>query len=178
MNETRRKIIIQEIKYWKKTNLLPEQYCAFLLTLYSEGEEDISKIKTKKFTSFHVPLWILTILFFGTLFVNYFTEISTGLQITLTAIVILALSFFTYRFIDSVLLSQLAIVAVALLFLVETVNIIGVIFPKQPGVLYAALFIQCIIWFFLGKRLKLIYFSISGIVGTFILIFFLAKQLM
>ena len=45
MNETRKKIIIQEIKYWKKSKLLPEKYCDFLLTLYSGGEENITPVK-------------------------------------------------------------------------------------------------------------------------------------
>lgn len=39
MDEERRTIIINEIKYWKKNQLLPEHYCNFLLMLYTEGEE-------------------------------------------------------------------------------------------------------------------------------------------
>ena len=33
MDETRKQIIINEIHYWKKNHLLPEQYCDFLLAL-------------------------------------------------------------------------------------------------------------------------------------------------
>ncbi|GAA0362701.1 hypothetical protein [Bacillus horti] len=41
------KVVIQEIKYWKKNKLLPEHYCDFLLALYTEGSENIPEEKTK-----------------------------------------------------------------------------------------------------------------------------------
>lgn len=34
------KLIVNEIKHWRKNKLLPEQYCDFLLALYLQGEED------------------------------------------------------------------------------------------------------------------------------------------
>ena len=37
MDENRKQIIIKEIGYWKNNKLLPEQYCNFLLALYTEG---------------------------------------------------------------------------------------------------------------------------------------------
>ena len=37
MDENRKQIIIKEIGYWKNNKLLPEQYCDFLLALYTEG---------------------------------------------------------------------------------------------------------------------------------------------
>ena len=44
MNAQRKKIIMTEIDYWKQHKLLPEQYCDFLITLYTEGnrEQEIS----------------------------------------------------------------------------------------------------------------------------------------
>ncbi|ARK29345.1 hypothetical protein [Halalkalibacter krulwichiae] len=39
MDKHRKEIIIREIQYWKKSKLLPDHYCDFLLTLYSEGEQ-------------------------------------------------------------------------------------------------------------------------------------------
>ncbi|BAU27273.1 hypothetical protein DFP93_11335 [Aneurinibacillus soli] len=38
MNEQKKKIIIGEIEYWRRTHLLPGKYCDFLLNLYTEGE--------------------------------------------------------------------------------------------------------------------------------------------
>lgn len=176
MNETRKKIIIQEIKYWKQSKLLPEKYCDFLLTLYSGGEENITPIKKKRSVSLHIPLWIFTVIFFTILFVNYFTEIPKGLQITLTAIAIVIFSFFLVRYIENALLFQLALVCLALLILTESVNVVNLLFPNSDGFLYFILLIQCGIWFLVGRKLKLIYFSISGIVGVLIIAFFLIKS--
>lgn len=38
MNAQRKKIIMAEINYWKQNKLLPEHYCDFLLTLYTQGD--------------------------------------------------------------------------------------------------------------------------------------------
>lgn len=37
MDLQKRKIIVSEIEYWRKNQLLPEHYCIFLLNLYTEG---------------------------------------------------------------------------------------------------------------------------------------------
>lgn len=44
MNAQRKKIIMTEINYWKQNKLLPEHYCDFLITLYTQGnhEQEIS----------------------------------------------------------------------------------------------------------------------------------------
>lgn len=171
MNETRKKIIIQEIKYWKHTKLLPEQYCDYLLTLYSGGEEAITAQKSKR--SLHTPLWMFTVLFFTTIFINYFTEIPIGLQITLTAIAIILFGYFMYRYVETKLLYQLSLVGVALLTLVESVNLMDYLFPNSNSALYAALFIQCGIWFIVGRKLNLLYFSISGVIGAIVMVYFI-----
>ncbi|MFJ8245518.1 hypothetical protein [Peribacillus asahii] len=175
MNETRKKIILQEIKYWKQTNLLPEQYCDYLLTLYSRGEEQITPSPKESSRSLAIPLWIFTSLFFLTLFVNYFTEINKGLQITITAFFIIMFGSFIYRYIESAWLLQLALVGLALLVLIESVHIVDLVFPNSTGALYMVLLVQCVIWFLVGRRLKLVYFSISGVIGAFIIVYFLAR---
>ena len=40
MNVQRKKIIMAEINYWKQNKLLPEHYCDFLITLYTEGDHE------------------------------------------------------------------------------------------------------------------------------------------
>ncbi|MFC4388505.1 hypothetical protein ACFOZ1_11910 [Gracilibacillus marinus] len=40
MDAERKKVIINEIKYWKDHRLLPTHYCDFLLALYTEGQGD------------------------------------------------------------------------------------------------------------------------------------------
>ncbi|MCG7345110.1 hypothetical protein MHZ92_13270 [Sporosarcina sp. ACRSL] len=40
MNVQRKKIIMAEINYWKQNKLLPEHYCDFLITLYTQGDHE------------------------------------------------------------------------------------------------------------------------------------------
>ncbi|WP_252502925.1 hypothetical protein [Sporosarcina sp. Marseille-Q4943] len=40
MNAQRKKIITAEINYWKQNKLLPEHYCDFLITLYTQGDHE------------------------------------------------------------------------------------------------------------------------------------------
>lgn len=37
MTNPRKKIILNEILFWKQNKLLPEHYCDFLAALYTEG---------------------------------------------------------------------------------------------------------------------------------------------
>jgi hypothetical protein len=43
MEQERRMIIIREIEHWRRSKLLPEQYCDFLLNLYAESSADGTK---------------------------------------------------------------------------------------------------------------------------------------
>ncbi|WP_139994392.1 hypothetical protein [Paenibacillus paridis] len=38
MNQDRRQIIVKEIDHWRRSKLLPDQYCDFLLNLYAEQD--------------------------------------------------------------------------------------------------------------------------------------------
>ncbi|ASS76071.1 hypothetical protein CIG75_14645 [Tumebacillus algifaecis] len=38
MNQDQKKLMIQEIKKWKESRLIPTEYCDFLLNLYAEGD--------------------------------------------------------------------------------------------------------------------------------------------
>ena len=86
-------------------------------------KKNITPMNKKSNISLHIPLWIFTVIFFTILFVNYFTEIPKGLQITLTAIAIIIFGFFIVRYLENGLLFQLALVCLALLILIESVNI-------------------------------------------------------
>lgn len=51
MDEKRKTIIIKEIMTWKENRMLPEQYCDYLLTLYTEGDhpQQSNSKKSKKY---------------------------------------------------------------------------------------------------------------------------------
>ncbi|MCM2677836.1 hypothetical protein [Alkalicoccobacillus plakortidis] len=83
MDKQRREIIINEIHYWKQTKLLPEQQCHYLLALYSEGEDELADKSDKKLGS--MILWVLLtqLCFFLSVFILYFTDFVSGLQMGL-----------------------------------------------------------------------------------------------
>ncbi|RIX54138.1 hypothetical protein D3P08_07810 [Paenibacillus nanensis] len=39
MNHERRQMIVKEIEYWRRSRLLPDQYCDFLLNLYADPDD-------------------------------------------------------------------------------------------------------------------------------------------
>ena len=90
MNEKRREIIVREIEYWKRSRLLPEQYCDYLLALYTEGEgghphSRPARFAWMKWIRIFFILLICLLLPAGVL-VIYFTELSFVLQILLLAV--------------------------------------------------------------------------------------------
>ncbi|MDQ0111694.1 hypothetical protein [Paenibacillus harenae] len=40
MNSDRRQIVVREIEHWRRSKLLPDQYCDFLLNLYADQDMD------------------------------------------------------------------------------------------------------------------------------------------
>lgn len=60
VDKKRREIIVNEIEYWEKNRLLPEHYCQYLLTLYTEGA---GKDKFKKTIKPPKPLVLAIIIF-------------------------------------------------------------------------------------------------------------------
>lgn len=132
MSIQRKKTIITEIKYWKENKLLPEHYCDFLITLYTQGEQEgdisasdaiLSKRK-KKFNKSFVFLHLLYIL----------------LGLTLLAV---------------------------------SLKVWANYFEGQTTVLTLFLTLNCLLWFVMGRLLKLIYFTISGVAGIIFIIAFL-----
>jgi hypothetical protein len=78
------KTVIDEIKYWKKNKLLPDHYCDFLITLYTEGSEN--SIKSRRLGKFTYLFYTLAILVSITLIgflVLYFSDFLKQMQISL-----------------------------------------------------------------------------------------------
>lgn len=78
------KIILQEIQHWKKNKLLPEHYCNFLITLYTEGSENsISNSKRMKSIYFRYVFIFLLSIVVVSLLVFYFSDFLQQMQISL-----------------------------------------------------------------------------------------------
>lgn len=100
MNPQRKEIILQEIKYWKKNRLLPEQYCNYLLALYSEGQQLDKSDKNSSLNKVSLGLLLIPVSLFVIYLITYFTEMSLALQITLKTFLLVGLcvlTLFSYR---------------------------------------------------------------------------------
>lgn len=170
MDHDRKSIIIKEILYWKENRMLPEQYCDYLLALYTEGNQPKGSSKPKKNHLYTISLLSLFLIPISVFFL-YFTELSIDLQMGLSIIFIIMGIIFVYYFSKKGLFYQVPLLVTAMLILLTSVDLTVTIFPEQSGVLYTVLVVNCLLWLLAGWKLKLIYFLISGLLGMGLLVF-------
>jgi len=166
MDENRKQIIIKEIGYWKNNKLLPEQYCNFLLALYTEGtglNEKSNKLKNGK--KVFLCLLIIPII----VFIVYFTELSLILQIVFAIVFILIGIYLTFYLRRSGLLFHIPLIISALLLLFVSVELTLTNFPKSTIILYSILMVNCFMWLIGGWKFKQIYFTLSGVLGLLLI---------
>lgn len=183
MNAQRKKIIMTEINYWKQNKLLPEHYCDFLITLYTQGEEDqdvklSEAILVKEKKNMNIGFFLLTALSIG-IGVSMFVFIDhPTLTLSLAGIVLISmlLTTLTKRNIRSGVESLLYILS-AFLLLGISLKIWIDYFEGQSILLVVLLTLNCLLWLFAGRLLKIVYFTISGGAGLLIIIGFLFKIL-
>ena len=184
MSIQRKKVILNEIAFWKQNKLLPEHYCDFLTALYAQGEEDASEVidegilekeakqaKLKKI-SYTSVLSLITLALLGSLM---FITASFIIPILLSGAAILV---FTYISIKQLkkhsILSPLLLVFSALLLLGITFKVWEAYFKAEPNLLIMLIAVNCLLWLFSGLRLKLIYFTISGVVGMLLILLYIS----
>lgn len=182
MSVQRKQIILNEIAFWKKNKLLPEHYCDFLTALYAQGEEEERKEKhseavlakeKKNKNSLYLALGFITILLIASLI----------LITTLAFIPIIAsgIAICSFLYIASKLaktksvMTPLLFVFSALLLLGISFKVWDVYFFDHPSVLIGLIIANCLLWLFSGLLLKLVYFSVSGIVGIVLILFYLFR---
>ncbi|OLO38904.1 hypothetical protein BTR23_11670 [Alkalihalophilus pseudofirmus] len=176
MNQERKEIIIKEIKYWKQTRLLPEQYCNYLLTLYSEGEEDPiipNKARTNVSIRSMLNFFIVQILLLLTVVVIYFTDFPFLLQIVFGIICVLITAFLAKKTVST--LSQLGhfyFLIAAIILLVVVVEGVEQILPNNRLAMSIVIFANCILWLIIGLKFKMKYFMIGGSVGFLLITLF------
>ncbi|MFJ5621414.1 hypothetical protein ACIQD3_01530 [Peribacillus loiseleuriae] len=177
MNETRKKVIIQEIIYWKRNRLLPEQYCNYLLVLYSGGEEvkptNSTRTTSRKKANYLYGIVVLLLLF--TLFLNYFTQFADGLQMGLTYFLFFSLIICTLLFYKKNIQYQFPLIGSTIVLLLATIQTAEYMASGQAIVLYVLLIVNCVIWLVLGKKLRVMYFLVSGILGLTVIFYFVVR---
>lgn len=178
MSNQKKQIILNEIAFWKKSKMLPERYCDFLTTLYSEGNAEIEafipdqkqsimakkkKASTRKFVAYP----ILTV---SLLLVLSFIEID-WLTISIGALLAAVLSYFAIRMaIKKHVAAPLLHMSATLILLALSVKIAITYFEGNNEVLFAILAGNCVIWLLTGILQRLIYFTIAGGLGLVVII--------
>lgn len=173
MSNQRKKIILNEITFWKQNKLLPEHYCDFLSTLYTEGNhgeeqakptagasikgKEKRKNRTLSFVFISIAILMVIMLFaleFEWLVIGIVGTVAIG---GFVATLVLANK--------KNALAPMIQVATALLFLGVTVKTCITYFAGNNTALYGALAINCVLWLISGLLTKLHYFTVSGIFG-------------
>lgn len=184
MSIQRKQIIINEIAFWKKNKLLPEHYCDFLTALYAQGEdlEEEQKEKSsqavlakekKNKTFLYVILGITTAILIASLIL--ITTVAF-IPIILSGIAVCAFLYIAIKLAKTKSVrTPLLFVFSALLLLGISFKVWDVYFIDYPSVLIGLIIGNCLLWLFSGLLLRLIYFSISGIVGTALILFYLFR---
>ncbi|NLY81097.1 MAG: hypothetical protein GX072_14775, partial [Lysinibacillus sp.] len=144
MENPRKKIILNEILFWKQNKLLPEHYCDFLLSLYSEGEElhlqqEISHKKSVKAKEKRKKIIIALLLSIVTLalFVIMFMTKYPFVTVMVTGVIAILFMIYSYKFAKKYdLIAPILQVAAALLIFGISVKISIVYFENNNVVLY------------------------------------------
>ncbi|KMJ60161.1 hypothetical protein AB685_04850 [Bacillus sp. LL01] len=169
MNKQRKQTIVQEIEYWKKNRMLPEQYCDYLMALYTEGEGVDQPEKQKKKIFFILYACLIPLLIPITFLVIYFTEMPDHLQMVLVTFFILLslIGYFTFR--REHFLIHIPVIASALLILILSIKLLETDTFQLPATFIIITF-QALIWFILGYLKRWYYLNIAAIITLLLLV--------
>ncbi|MGR9049340.1 hypothetical protein ACQ4XT_11985 [Halobacillus faecis] len=178
MKHERTNIIIDEIRYWKQNQLLPDEYCNFLLALYTQGESQENEESTEGSQSlaFYMLMAMNAFLLPLSFLVIYFTEMGIILQtVVLSSFVIgvwIHIRWLQYKKSDWLFVPLLNGALILLLLTVHlNQNIIGLGWP-----FYITLASNLIFWLFLGWLWKVKTLFYSGVIGFIFLIIYIVSQ--
>ncbi|UXH44369.1 hypothetical protein N5C46_22575 [Rossellomorea vietnamensis] len=167
IKNAKKETIIHEILLWKQTKMLPEQYCDYLLALYTEGagiDERESAEPPKKHFLKDFLISISSILI--SLFVIYFTELSIVLQTTILASFVGLLMGVGIYYTKKQFSPLLLFASAACILLISTMELTERIFEGHYLPLYVTLFLNCFTWIGAGVKWKMNYFTLAGSVGA------------
>ncbi len=170
MNNSRKQIIVNELLYWKKSRLLPDQYCDYLLALYTEGNQPKETRKEKKGMVLQLMNLIFLLLIPISVFFIYFTELSIILQTAILSLFIFAGIFAVFYFSKKGIPYHIPIISASFIFLAASVNFVSVQYSEIPSILYSALIINCLLWLAAGWKLRLHYFWVSGTLSVMFIV--------
>ncbi|MBP3951282.1 hypothetical protein [Bacillus suaedae] len=172
MKKERKEIVVNEIKYWKKNKLLPEQYCNFLLTLYTEGDEQGTSKSFRFDKQFILPFIMVQVLFLSATLIFYFTDIPIIMQIVIGILFTIAIWYIAKKTksFSRFLASLYLLMGVFLLYFLTLQ--VGVWTEAENGLyISVATVIHGLLWLTIGWFLKIRLFLIIGILGIVIAVY-------
>lgn len=180
MTKQRKQIIINEITFWKQNRLLPEHYCDFLMTLYTEGEhaetemkgDSKQSVKAKERRKINAKYIIIPIIGISFVAAIYFVPI-TWLILALSAIfVLLCMVLAVYYMKKNDVLAPVLQLTAAVVLLFATIKLCLTYFPGNDIALYVALIGNCSLWLLSGIFMRLMYFTIAGGLGLLAIVIY------
>ncbi|GAE33412.1 hypothetical protein [Halalkalibacter akibai] len=176
MDKQRKEIILKEIKYWKETKLLPEKYCDFLITLYTEGDQADNESSIKKNSPLQAILIFLCIqaMFLLAILVIYFTDFSIVLQMGIVVFIAMTIIIIARKTSNELLFSLYCMNAAFIIFLL-TIHIVLLFANNSTVSLIVAILAHCLVWFYIGWKWSIRFFTIAAVLTLLFLVIFLLR---
>ena len=179
MTNQRKQIIINEITFWKQNKLLPEHYCDFLMTLYTEGEHEKTPVKgnakkaiAKKPGGLKLHYFVFPVI--ALLLISAIYVLSSTWFVLIPALVFgvgcMVAAFYYLK--KNEMLAPLLQLTSALVLLFATFNMCLKYFPSNDMALYVTLIANCLLWLLSGIFMKLTYFTVAGGLGLLAIVIY------
>jgi hypothetical protein len=172
MEEDKRKIIVKEIEHWRKSRLLPEQYCDFLLNLYLEDGQEKTKsrmgVSAASVANSNWKIWVLSMAIVGIISFSAlnFNSFGIPLQIGVSALFVMVCYVFGFqKRKDAPVLSYLlnGVASIFLLFIgLYIMNLHGI---DSSFAYVGYLAISSTIWLLSGLLERMTVLQFCGLVG-------------
>ena len=172
MSNQRKQIILNEITFWKQNKLLPEHYCDFLMTLYSEGEQEQTiavnaknSVKAQEQRKGQIWLFLVPLLSIALVAATFMIDsvLVIGIPAIIFAIVLVVMGIRILK--KNELLSPILHLSAALIILGVSLKGCLTYFEGDNIALYGTLVGNCLLWLIAGIGLRITYFTIAGGLG-------------
>ncbi|WNR46398.1 hypothetical protein [Paenibacillus roseipurpureus] len=172
MDAEKRKIIVREIDHWRRSKLLPAQYCDFLLNLYvdetTEKPASILGVSSTAVTNSSWKIWlsILSIVTALALSALNFNSFGLPLQIGISALFVIICYFIAKRQFERAPLLSFVFCGIASIALL----LLGIYIMNQAGIQASTTYVGYLafcscIWLFNGLIARMAIFQICGWFG-------------
>lgn len=169
----KRRIIIREIEHWRRSRLLPEQYCDFLMNLYADEsaagverrnrQRALATIRSSHWKSWAIAFTVLTLL---AILVLYFTAFPLPMQIGVFAAgTLLAYAIGIAYGKDRLTIAYPAIGLGSLLALIAGPCLMLLHDAAEPVYIGMYIALCCLLWIVQGIVLRMGLFHFCGWIG-------------